>query len=210
MTILEAAGALRRREVSCSELTAESLKQIALLNPQLNSFLAVLESEARVSAQQADKELAAGSDRGPLHGIPVAVKDVYHMKNVRTTAGSKLFADWVAEYDFAVVEKLREAGAIIIGKTNLHELAFGITSNNPHFGTAHKPCYLDRVPGGSSGGSNLLGLPAISIVCGFNTEGPPLGLQVTAKPFEERLLLRVAAALEDAADFHAKLPPVVV
>jgi aspartyl-tRNA(Asn)/glutamyl-tRNA(Gln) amidotransferase subunit A len=153
MTILEAADALRRKKVSSLELTAESLNRIATLNPKLNAFLAVLEEEAWLSATQADRELAGGFNRGPLHGVPVAVKDVFHMNGVRTTGGSKLFADFIPNYDAAVVERLRQAGAVIVGKTNMHELAFGITSNNPHFGAVHNPWDLERIPGGSSGGS---------------------------------------------------------
>src|SRR5579862_7571405 len=122
MTITEAARALRSKEVSSSELTADSLDRIARLNPKLNAFLTVFNEEARLSSSQADQQLAAGSDRGPLHGVPIAVKDVYHMKGIRTTAGSKLFADYVPDYDAAVVGRLREAGAIIVGKTNMHEL----------------------------------------------------------------------------------------
>ena len=172
MTITEAARALRRKTVSSSELTAELLDRIARLNPKLNAFLTVLKEEAHLSASQADKELAAGSDRGPLHGVPVAVKDVYHMKGVRTTAGSKLFADYVPDYDATVVARLREAGAIIVGKTNMHELAFGITSNNPHFGAVHNPWDLERIPGGSSGGSgSAVGAHLVFMATGNDTGG---------------------------------------
>ena len=172
MTILEAASALRRKEVSSVELTVESLDRIARQNPKLNAFLTVLDKEARVSAAQADKERSAGIDRGPLHGIPVAVKDVFYMAGIRTTGGSKLFADFVPNYDAAVVERLREAGAIIVGKTSMHELAFGITSNNPHFGAVHNPWDLRRIPGGSSGGSgSAVGANLVFMATGNDTGG---------------------------------------
>ena len=100
-----------------------------------------------------DEELARGIDRGPLHGIPIAHKDLMRTKGVRTTAGSKIFADYIPRRDAAIVTKLREAGAVSLGKTGLHELAYGITSNNPHFGAIHNPWDLTRIPGGSSGGS---------------------------------------------------------
>src|SRR4051812_37778687 len=112
-----------------------------------------MEETALESAREADEDLSRKIDVGPLHGIPIAVKDVFETKGVRTTCGSKLFADFVPDRDAAVVEKLDSAGAVLIGKTGMHELAYGITSNNPHFGTIHNPWSRDCVPGGSSGGS---------------------------------------------------------
>jgi len=153
MTILEAAAAVRAKEISCAGLTRSALDRIAKLNPKYNAFLTVMAEAATARAMLADNELAKGVDRGPLHGIPVAVKDVFCTKGVRTTCGSKLFEDHVPEHDAAVVEKLEAAGAVIIGKTGLHELAYGVTSNNPHFGAVRNPWDTDRIPGGSSGGS---------------------------------------------------------
>ncbi|HEY3835729.1 MAG TPA: amidase [Bryobacteraceae bacterium] len=152
-TLLEAAGQLRARKVSSHELVTESLARIRDLNPKLNAFLTVMEESALAAARQADQELAAGKDRGPLHGIPVALKDNFYTKGVRTTDGSKLFTDYIPDHDSAVAEKLHEAGAVTVGKTTMHELAYGITSNNLHFGTVHNPHHPDRIPGGSSGGS---------------------------------------------------------
>ena len=153
MTILEGAAALRARKVSSVELVSESLSRIAELNPKLNAFLTVLESSARESAARADEELARGVDRGPLHGIPIALKDVFCTRGIRTTGGSKLFENYVPDHDSAVTEKLASAGAVLVGKTGLHELAYGITSNNPHFGAIRNPHDPSRIPGGSSGGS---------------------------------------------------------
>jgi aspartyl-tRNA(Asn)/glutamyl-tRNA(Gln) amidotransferase subunit A len=153
VTIGEAARRLRAREVSSAELVQECLKRIAALNPTLNAFITVTEETAGQAARQADEELARGLDRGPLHGIPVAVKDVFLTRGVRTTAGSSLFAQYVPDHDAAAVERLARAGAVLVGKTNMHELAYGITSDNPHFGTARNPRDPERIPGGSSGGS---------------------------------------------------------
>lgn len=155
MTLLEAAAQLRTRKVSSHELVTESLARIKELNPQLNAFLAVTADTAIHAAKRCDEELAAGRDRGSLHGIPVALKDNFYTKGVLTTDGSKLFSDYVPDYDSAVTEKLQNAGAVIVGKTGMHELAYGISSNNIHFGTIRNPHNHDRIPGGSSGGSGV-------------------------------------------------------
>ncbi len=153
MTLLEAAASLRRREVSSVDLTTSALTRIDRLNPGTNAVQTLMADTARAQARQADAELAAGRDRGPLHGIPIAVKDLFYTKGVRTTGGSRLFADFVPDHDAAVVERLNNAGAVLVGKTGLHELAYGITSSNPHFGVVKNPWDRDRIPGGSSGGS---------------------------------------------------------
>jgi aspartyl-tRNA(Asn)/glutamyl-tRNA(Gln) amidotransferase subunit A len=147
------AAALRARKVSSRELVTQSLRKIERLNSKLNAFITVTGEAALAEADARDEELARGIDRGPLHGIPIAHKDLMRTKGVRTTAGSKIFADYVPRRDAAIVTKLREAGAVSLGKTGLHELAYGITSNNPHFGAIHNPWDLKRIPGGSSGGS---------------------------------------------------------
>jgi aspartyl-tRNA(Asn)/glutamyl-tRNA(Gln) amidotransferase subunit A len=152
VTIREAGAALRSRRVSCAELTERCLDQIAK-NPRLNAFVTVTADLARTHARQLDRELDSGADRGPLHGIPIAHKDLIWTKGVRTTSGSKIFADFVPDCDAAVVRKLQAAGAVSIGKAGLHELAYGITSDNPHFGAIRNPCNPEHSPGGSSGGS---------------------------------------------------------
>lgn len=153
MTILESAAALRAKKVSSLELTNESLKRIAQANPKLNAFITVLEDSARARASAMDAELSRGTDRGPLHGIPIAHKDLVLTRGIRTTGGSKIFADLVPDHDAVVATKLNDAGAVLVGKTGLHELAYGITSNNPYYGAIHNPWDLERIPGGSSGGS---------------------------------------------------------
>jgi aspartyl-tRNA(Asn)/glutamyl-tRNA(Gln) amidotransferase subunit A len=153
VTILDASLLVRQRKISSVELVTDALARIERLQPRLNSFLTVTPDTALARARQADAEIANGAGRGALRGIPVAVKDVYSTRGVRTTCGSLLFAEHVPDHDAAVVERLEAAGAIIVGKTSLHELAYGITSNNPHFGAVHNPWNPEHVPGGSSGGS---------------------------------------------------------
>ena len=153
MTILEASRALRSRQISCLELTNRCLDHIGKLNPRLNAFITVTEQSARARAQELDRELTSGRDRGPLHGIPIGHKDLIWTKGVRTTSGSKLFERFIPDRDAHVVEKLNDAGAVMVGKTGLHELAYGITSDNPHFGTIRNPRNTEHIPGGSSGGS---------------------------------------------------------
>jgi len=153
MTILDAAAKLRARSVSSVELTRECLARIEKLQPELNAFLTVMAERSVETAARRDEELARGNIRGPLHGIPVAVKDVYCTKGVRTTCGSALFENFVPDHDAAAVERLEDAGAVLLGKTGMHELAYGITSNNPHFGPVRNPWDPKRIPGGSSGGS---------------------------------------------------------
>lgn len=155
MTLLEAVEKLRRREVSSEELTKACLERIEGDGARLNAFITVTAEQALQQARRCDEELARGDFRGPLHGVPVALKDVFATAGTRTTCGSILFADHVPDHDAAVVERLRAAGAVLLGKTNMHELAYGITSNNPHFGAVRNPWDLDRIPGGSSGGSGV-------------------------------------------------------
>ncbi len=153
MTIEQAAAKLRAREVSAVELARESLRRIRELQPVLNAFITVTEDLALEQARTADDELGRGIDRGPLHGIPYALKDLFATRGIRTTAGSKIFADYVPDYDCAAFEKLTEAGAVLMGKTGMHELAYGITNDNPHFGPVRNPHDPARISGGSSGGS---------------------------------------------------------
>src|ERR1035437_10740859 len=123
MTILEMADALRAKKVSSLELTNDTLAKIARENPRLNAFITVLEDSARARASPLDAELSHGIDRGPLHGIPVAHKDLVYTKGVRTTGGSKIFAGFVPDHDADIAVNLNNAGAVLVGKTNLHEFA---------------------------------------------------------------------------------------
>ncbi len=152
-TISDLAPGLKSQKISPVELTELALSRIERHDGALNSFITVMAETARKDAMAAEAAIAAGDYLGPLHGVPVAAKDLYATKGTRTTGGSLLFSDWVPDHDATVVERLRAAGAIILGKTNLHELAYGTTSANPHFGPVHNPWRQGYHPGGSSGGS---------------------------------------------------------
>lgn len=152
-TIDDAARLLRNRGASSVELTERCLATIAERDGDLGAFISVSADSARDAAATADRELAAGHDRGPVHGIPIALKDLFDQAGVVTTAGSRLLAANVAADDGAVAARLRAAGAVLVGKTNLHEWAFGVTTDNPHFGPTRNPWARERIPGGSSGGN---------------------------------------------------------
>ncbi len=153
LSIAEAAALIVRRELSPVELTDAYLARIEAHNPLLNAYVTVTAEAARAEAREAEAEIAHGTYRGPLHGIPIALKDLYATKGVRTAAGSKILWDRVPDEDSAVTRRLREAGTISLGKTNTHEFAFGVTTNNPHFGATRNPWNPECIPGGSSGGS---------------------------------------------------------
>ncbi len=162
---------LRRRKISPVELLDAVLERIERLNPELNAFITVAAERARADARRAEREIARGRHRGPLHGIPLPLKDNIETQGIRTTAGSKILADFVPTRDADVVSALRQAGAVIIGKTNLHEFAYGITNENPHYGPARNPWDRTRVSGGSSGGSAV----ALASGMGFGSVGTDTG-----------------------------------
>jgi aspartyl-tRNA(Asn)/glutamyl-tRNA(Gln) amidotransferase subunit A len=153
MRIGEAAAGLRARRFSAVDLATAAISRIDRLNPTMRAFITVTAEQALEQARQADRELAMGQDRGPFHGVPVALKDLFYTKGVPTTAGSKVYQNFLPEYNATVVEKLLAAGAVLLGKLNMHEFAYGITSANPHFGAVHNPWSPRHSPGGSSGGS---------------------------------------------------------
>jgi aspartyl-tRNA(Asn)/glutamyl-tRNA(Gln) amidotransferase subunit A len=141
------------RELSPVNLIEATINQIKNLNPKLNAFITILEDSAKAEAKKAESDINQGKYKGPLHGIPVSLKDLIYVKGVRSTSGSKILADFIPEYDSTVVNKLRHAGAIIIGMNNTHEFACGITNVNPHYGSSKNPWDSTRMSGGSSGGS---------------------------------------------------------
>jgi len=158
-SIEEVARLFRKRKLSPVELTNLMLARITQLNPKLNAYLTVTPELALAQAKKSEAELLAPRgrsgqrDRGPLHGIPISLKDNIHTAGIRTTAGSRILADFLPGRDAIVVAKLKEAGAIILGKTNMHEFAYGVTSHNPHYGPVRNPWNPARIAGGSSGGS---------------------------------------------------------
>ncbi len=157
-TIAQVASALRSRTVTSRSITDGCLAAIADRNPSLNAFITVLGDEARAQAERADAEMDAGQYRGPLHGVPISLKDLIDVRGQMTSAASRVRQGHLAATDAAVVTRLRDAGAVIIGKTNLHEFAFGTTNEDSAFGPARHPLDPSRSPGGSSGGS------AVSVV----------------------------------------------
>lgn len=152
-TISEVTARVARGEVKSETLTEQCLSTIATLNPKLNAFITVTADSALAEARRADQEIAAGRHIGPLHGIPLSLKDLIDQKDVPTTAASLLRRDHVATADAVVTTRLRQAGAVFVGKTNLHEFAFGTTNEDSGFGPARNPHDPSRSPGGSSGGS---------------------------------------------------------
>ena len=153
LTLAAASDRVRKKSISPVELTTACLKRIERLNPQLNAFITVTADAALAQARGLEAEVHRGRWRGPLHGIPVALKDNIDTAGIRTTAASELFKDRVPSEDSEVVRRLKNAGAVLLGKTNLHEFALGGSSSVSFFGPVHNPWALDRVPGGSSGGS---------------------------------------------------------
>jgi aspartyl-tRNA(Asn)/glutamyl-tRNA(Gln) amidotransferase subunit A len=153
LSIDDLATRIRRREVSPVDLVEACLRRIDAVNPALSAFFTVTGAQARAEARRAEAEIAAGRWRGPLHGIPYGAKDIIETAGVLTTHGSSFFRDHVPAADAECVVRLRRAGAILLGKTLTHEFASAATTINPHYGTAHNPWKLDRITGGSSGGS---------------------------------------------------------
>jgi len=151
--ITEALTRIRSRQLSPVELTRAYLEHISQLNPHLNVYLTVTAEEALAAAEAAEQQMTSGETLGPLHGIPVALKDNCDVAGVRMTAGAKFLRDNVAISDSEVAARLRRAGAIFLGKTHMHEWAIGATTRNPHFGPCRNPWNPTRIPGGSSGGS---------------------------------------------------------
>src|SRR4051812_683970 len=155
MTVQQFGPRLRTREPPATRVTGKCLRPIAAANPRLNAFITVMGDEALRQAREADQAIAAGDDRGPLHGVPMSIKDLLDIRGLPTTAASRVREGHVAERDAPTIAHLRMAGAVFIGKTNLHEFAFGTTSEDSAFGPARNPHDDTRSPGGSSGGSAI-------------------------------------------------------
>jgi aspartyl-tRNA(Asn)/glutamyl-tRNA(Gln) amidotransferase subunit A len=158
-SIEEMGKLFRKRKLSPVEITKLMLARIERLNPKLKAYLTVSAELALAQAKKTESELLGPRgrkghrDRGPLHGIPISLKDNIYTNGIRTTAGSKILKDFIPKHDAQVAVLLKEAGAVILGKTNMHEFAYGVTSNNPHYGPVRNPWDTARIPGGSSGGS---------------------------------------------------------
>jgi aspartyl-tRNA(Asn)/glutamyl-tRNA(Gln) amidotransferase subunit A len=163
---------LRAGSVTSSQLVDDYLARIDALDTELRSFVTVTGDEARVLAEKSDAERESGRSVGPLHGLPVALKDNIATAGVRTTMGSSFFSEHVPERDAPVWARMREAGAVLVGKTQLHEFAYGATTQNPHHGACRNPWNTDRTPGGSSGGSGAAaGADLCAVALGTDTGG---------------------------------------
>ncbi len=160
-TIAILSKALRKKEISPVEITKVCLDRITSYDAKINAFITVLPEKALKTARRIEKEILKGEYRGPLHGIPYAAKDLFFTKGIHTTCGSKILKDFIPAYDATVITRLNSAGAILLGKLNMHEFAYGTTSVNPHYGAVHNPWDRERITGGSSGGS------AAALVCSF-------------------------------------------
>jgi len=146
---------ISRKEISPVSLTEAYLERIGALDKSLNAFITVPAEQALADARRAEQEIASGHYKGPLHGVPIAHKDLYDVRGLATTAGSKVFFGRIAEEDAHSVARLKAAGSIVIGKTNMHELAYGATGDQSAFGPTRNPWDTDRIPGGSSSGSGV-------------------------------------------------------
>ncbi|MCT4477301.1 amidase family protein [Peribacillus frigoritolerans] len=151
--LFKLSNAIYNKQISPVEVTGHIIERISQVNPKINAYITVLEDQAIKDAKQAEKEITMGNWRGPLHGIPIGVKDMIYTKNIKTTMGSELFKNFLPDYNATVVEKLKRAGAIIIGKQNTHEFAYGPTGDRSYFGPVRNPYDLSKMTGGSSSGS---------------------------------------------------------
>ncbi len=170
-SIISLSELIRKKEISPIEVIEAFLDRIEVVQPKINAFITVLEREARQAAKQAEEEIVKGRYRGPLHGIPLAPKDLFFTTGVKTTCGSRILADFIPDRNATVVDRLIEAGAILIGKTNMHEFAYGPTNLNNHYGHARNPWNPERMTGGSSGGSAA----ALAGSCALLTLGTDTG-----------------------------------
>src|SRR5208282_1975616 len=152
-TIAGVRAALQAKKISARELAAEFYARIERRNPELNAYLTLSPERAYAQADRVDAAVARGEDLPPLAGIPMAIKDVISTRGIRTTCASKMLENYIPPYDATAVERLDQAGAVFLGKTNCDEFAMGGSNENSAYGPVHNPVALDRVPGGSSGGS---------------------------------------------------------
>jgi aspartyl-tRNA(Asn)/glutamyl-tRNA(Gln) amidotransferase subunit A len=170
--IVSLSKALRKKEISPVEVIRAYLERIESYDSKINSFITLLSREALQAARQAEKEISKGNYRGPLHGIPFAAKDLFFTRGIRTTCGSKILKTFRPAYNATVIERLYSAGAILLGKLNMHEFAYGTTSVNPHYGPVRNPWDRERVTGGSSGGSAAaLASSFVPLTLGTDTGG---------------------------------------
>ncbi|GGH82509.1 aspartyl-tRNA(Asn)/glutamyl-tRNA(Gln) amidotransferase subunit A [Pullulanibacillus pueri] len=207
-TIETLAPLIKSKELSPVELVKDCLERINETEPALNAYITVLEDQAMLAAYKAEKEIMNGQYRGHLHGIPYSAKDLFTTKGVLTSAGSKVLSDYVPDEDAAVIEKLTEAGAVLVGKTNLHEFAYGGTNENEYYGPARNYWNTEMIPGGSSGGSGTSVAASSSIFSlGTDTGGSirmpaslcgVVGIKATYGRVSRRGVLPLSSSLDHA------------
>lgn len=172
MTMEQVSTMVEKGEVSPVELVEACLKRIEALNPELNAYVYLAAEEARISARKAEEEIKSGCYRGKIHGIPIALKDLYYTEGIPTTGSSEVLRNYVPEYDATITKRLKDAGAILMGKTNTHEFAFGPTTEETCFGPTKNPWNPAKIPGGSSGGSGVAAATGMAYVAmGTDTGG---------------------------------------
>src|SRR5688500_15907112 len=208
LTITQAGALMRDRKLSPLELTQAHLARIAALQPRLHAYITVTADQALAQARAAESQIMAGDDRGPLHGIPLAHKDIVWTKGVRTTAHSRLLAEWVPPEDAFVYANLVSAGAVSLGKTALHEFAYGVPGSDEAFPAARNPWNIDRAPGSSSSGSGAavaagLAMGAIGTDTGGSVRHPAavcgiVGMKATYGRVSIHGILPLAASMDHA------------
>lgn len=168
-SVEELAPLIENRSISPVDLTQAVLDHADATEDKVNAYMEIYRNEALADAKAAEEEIASGNYRGMYHGIPMAVKDIIYFKDKVTTMSSKIHKDFVSDYDATVITKLKDAGIVFTGKLNMHEYAWGITNNNPHYGAVKNPWNLEKIPGGSSGGSGAA-VAAGSTVASLGTD----------------------------------------
>jgi len=153
MSIAKISSMIKKKQISPVEITEECIKRTKILQPEVNAYVSFLEDEAKKSAKIAEKEIIKKGSKSLLHGIPIALKDLYYTKGVLTSASSQLLKNFKPEYNGTITDRLNKSGAILMGKTNLHEFAFGGTNEVSYYGPTRNPWDTSRISGGSSGGS---------------------------------------------------------
>ncbi|HEY7536035.1 MAG TPA: amidase, partial [Thermodesulfobacteriota bacterium] len=171
LTIREISELIKKKEVSPLELTQVVLDRIDKIECKVHAYISISKEESLQAARKAEKLMSSGTYMGALHGVPISVKDIFAVKGIRTTCASKILENFISPHDATVVEKLKNAGAVVVGKTNMDEFAMGSSTENSYFGPTRNPWDLERVPGGSSGGSAA----AVSASLSFASIGTDTG-----------------------------------
>ena len=203
-SLAEASAGIADGTLSPVALTEAALARIAALDPKLHAFITITADRARRAAAAAEAEIKAGKKRGPLHGIPDALKEIYDVAGMRTTAHSKLLIDNIAREDATTTAKLKAAGMVLLGKLSTHEFARCGPTAAPRVVDVDEGPFRRSHP--ITGPFNATGHPGLALPCGFGASGLPLGLQLIGRSYGEAMLLRIAQAYEQAAGWVKRRP----